>query len=381
MNIKKRLTVSNLLMILVPVFITVLIAAGGLGIAYASLVYIYLPRIGLTLQDIHQIGESYEHSLSSLEIYLSFFAFILAVTIVLSVFFTNRFLTKFVYERIVKPLDLLLNGIDNIDKGNLETPIVYNYDDEFKPACDAVNHMAERLYWAMIKSQKEQQSRKELYLGISHDLRSPLTSIRAYTEALLEGIAKSPEMEKKYLETILYKEAAIERLVNQLFLFSKIEMDDFPLNLEPLNLKTEISCIIKEFPIENMNIITSGISELSILGDRELLRRIMLNIMENSRKYRNKEIGTLSITWEKNTDTARITFADNGPGVSEDMLPKLFDEFYRTDPSRQNSTDGSGLGLAIVKKAVIRMHGQVSAANSTDDGLAIIIVLPLAREV
>ena len=110
----------------------------------------------------------------------------------------------------------------------------------FSLVCDAFNEMAVRLKESVEQTMKNEQSRKELLAGISHDIRSPLTSIQAYVEGLIDGIADTPEKRKKYLLTIKQKSESISNMVSQIFTFSKMELDDYPLNLVICNIKTEL---------------------------------------------------------------------------------------------------------------------------------------------
>lgn len=130
---------------------------------------------------------------------------LIAFTIFLSVLFTNRFLIKFVFRRIEEPLTTLATGVHELRDGNLDYRINYYHEDEFLPICEDFNEMAIRLKESVAKIQQQEKNRKELVAGISHDLRSPLTSIQAYVEGLLDGIATTPETQNAYLMTIKTK--------------------------------------------------------------------------------------------------------------------------------------------------------------------------------
>lgn len=131
--------------------------------------------------------------------------FLMAVLLLLIIFLTNRFLTRFVFRRISEPLKTLSEGVHQIRDGNLSHRIAYSEKDEFLPICEDFNEMAERLRTSVEQLQKEEESRKELLAGISHDIRSPLTSIRAYVEGLLDGVAVTPEKQRAYLCVIQKK--------------------------------------------------------------------------------------------------------------------------------------------------------------------------------
>lgn len=192
--------------------------------------------------------------------------------------------------------------------------------------------------------QDGEQQKQELIAGMSHNLKSPLTAIRAYTEGLLEGVAQDEAARQRYLQTIYAKEADMETLVNRLFAFARMDVSQYPVHAEPL-----------------------------ALADRELLRRIAVNLLNNSRKYGGREDVSVRITAEKTGDMAAIAFTDNGAGVQPEQLPRLFDVFYRGDAARTAPGKGSGIGLAVVKKACDEMHGTVRAENAENGGLRVTV--------
>ncbi len=362
-------------MFAVPVIVTLLCAAVALVVAAVAFIRFYLPRMGLNLKNLHEMGEQYEKDLKSFAVLVLLLCLVMLAFLIAAIVITNRFLTRFVLRRIQEPLELLSAGVERVRAGDLETPICYERDDEFRPVCEAVNLMSERLAASASREEAEAQSRRELFAGISHDLRSPLTSVRAYTEALLDGVAQTPEDVRRYLMTIRKHEADLERMVGELFLYSKMELRDYPVKLQPLDLAAELARITEENPMEGLAVDLAGVPPLTVLADRELLERVVVNLMENSRKYRERACATVTFSAKKEDGMIRLCVADDGPGVPEELLPRLFDAFYRTDPARRNPAGGSGLGLAIVRRAMERMGGRVSAETRTGGGLAVTLYL------
>lgn len=325
-----------------------------------------------------------ELSYRTLKIVLVILAFILMFAILISILITNRFLTKFVFQKIEHPLDILSDGVRQISDGNLEHRIVYECQDEFAPICADFNEMAARLKASVELTKQHEQSRKELLAGISHDLRSPLTSIRAYVEGLLDGIAKTPENQKGYLEIIKNKAEDIDRMLSKIFLFSKMELGEYPDNPELLRLDDEVRQFIRalgtEYEEKGLILSANALVPATVSADPDQLRRVLTNIMENSAKYRTKDTGTLTISlWEDNGGYL-LSLCDDGPGVPKEALSHLFEVFYRSDPSRQNPHRGSGLGLAIAANAILRMKGTIEAKTGKNGGLEIVIWLPKAEE-
>ena len=296
MTIRKRLARSNVIMILTPVFVTFLVVMGALGILIYVTETVYLPRLGLTLEELHIVSSRFDGTFADLEIALWVLVGILIVTVAITVTLADIYFTRYITRHITQPLDTLVAGVRRIRDGDLESPIIYYEQDEFFPACVAVNLMAERLKQSMERDQEEQQRRRELFAGISHDLKSPLTSIRAYTEALMEGVVKSPQAQQKYLAIIRDKETEIETMVEQLLAFSKMELDDLPLHSEPLNIRDEISRAVRESGVKNLVVYADELAGESVFADKALLDRIVLNILENSRKYRTGSTAHVDIS-------------------------------------------------------------------------------------
>lgn len=189
MTIRRRLARSNLVVILIPVAIAAVLLLLGGGLALLLLERVWLPRLGLSFAALHETGEQLETAFVGAKALAAIYAGTVILALLATVAFTNFYLTRSLFRHISAPLQTLVAGVERIRGGDLESPIGYTAEDEFKPACDAVDAMAARLK-ASLDAQSRQQQRQELIAGMSHDLKSPLTSIRAYTEGLLDGVAK-----------------------------------------------------------------------------------------------------------------------------------------------------------------------------------------------
>lgn len=425
LSLRERLTYSNILMFLIPVVLTVLTALAAVGVAFYAFVRFYLPRMGLTVRGLHEMGEQFEGELKSFVVLVAVLCVIMLALLVLAVVLTNRFLVRFMLRRVEEPLERLTAGVAKVSAGQLDYELSYDRTDEFRPVCDAFDDMTSRLRDAAERSAAEEQSRRELFAGISHDLRSPLTSVRAYTEALLDGVAKTPEDTRRYLTKIQRHEAEIERMVDALFLYTKMELRDYPVHLAPLDLRAELGRICGgalDSPDAHLAVDLSGVGDLRVEADPFLLERVVLNLLDNSRKYRRGDVAHVRISAvreERDTcpescahdardarethnahdahethnahktnevrDTCPengilLSVADDGVGVPEEQLGRLFDPFYRTDPARRNPAGGSGLGLSVVREAVGHLGGRVWAENVPGGGLDVKIILVEAND-
>ena len=380
MTIKKRLARSNIAMFVIPVLVAAMLLFVGMAIAWVLLERVYLPQLGISLQELHQTGEQIESLLSGSAAVLCIYAGAVVTALLLTIAWTNLYLTRSLFRHISQPLDILTAGVARIRDGDLDTPIAYREADEFQAACDAVDEMAARLKASLEQQQREQQKKQELIAGMSHDLKSPLTSIRAYTEALLDGVARDETARQRYLQTIRAKEADIETMVSRLFEFAKMDVSSYPVHPEPLPLRQAIQDFTGEWGAEGMEITLDIAPDLQVTADRELLNRITSNLLSNSRKYGGRETVRVRISARAADGAAEISFSDDGVGVPPEQLPRLFDAFFRGDAARTAPGNGSGLGLAVVKKAVEEMRGSVCAENDAAGGLKIVFTLPLAEE-
>lgn len=358
--------------------IPLLTAAGLLVIGAGITIYIlevkYLPQLGLSLHELHVTLEQYETVFQDLEHFVWIYIGAVGAALFLTIIITNLCLTHTLFRHISEPLSVLVAGVERIQAGDLDSPIQYSARDEFKAPCDAIDLMAAKLKAALEEEQRSAQARKEMIAEISHDLKSPLTSIRAYSEAIRDGVAASPEAIAKYIDTVCRKEQEIEDMVNNLFEFSKLDMNELPLNMCRLELKTEIEAAAAD-RTQKASISTERISLRPVMADRTQLHRIVQNIIDNSIKYSGRARVNIVIHDEDWGEFVKLYFDDDGQGIADGRYEKLFDLFYRADPSRDRSKDGSGIGLAVVKKAAEQMGGSVTACKSGLGGLCIVISL------
>ena len=377
MTIQERLKRSNLVMLVVPIVIAGILLLVGLGAAVLLLQTVYLPRLGMTFQDLHAMSEEIEQVLKGMKLFVVLYAGVVLAALLAAVGFTNLYLTRALFVHIQKPLDALVQGVQRVQDGDLETPIAYTEADEFRPACNAVDEMAARLKESLMEQQCQQQKKQELIAGMSHDLKSPLTTIRAYTEALLEGVAPDEAARQRYLQTIYARETDLEALVNRLFELAKLGASEYPVHLRPLPLRKTLRVILNDCDHEGMSVDCDAVADCTVTADRELLSRILHNLVDNSCKY-----GASAMTFgsECRGEMAVLWVEDNGPGVPEEQLPNLFEPFYRGDAARMKPGSGSGLGLAVVQRSMQQMGGSVRAENAPGGGLRIVMQLPMAKE-
>lgn len=305
----------------------------------------------------------------------------IVISLILFILLVSYLLARFITGRILKPLKELKRGAEAVQEGNLMVRLKHQGNDEFTPALDAFNLMTRKLQESLQQKEQDEERRKELIASISHDIRTPLTSIKAYVEGLLDHVANTPEKQERYLLVIQKKADVLERLIEQLLLLTKMDLGEKALPLEPLQLEQ----LTKEFIEENClawekkgaHFHMHLAEDVPIAGSPLLLERIIENLVTNSIKYKTEDMVEIAVSVEKDGNEAILTIADDGQGVPEEELSRLQEAFYRTDKARSRTDNGSGLGLAIVRRATALMKGEVEIRNAKPHGLVVEVRLPL----
>lgn len=298
----------------------------------------------------------------------------------------SRIFTVLLSRKMMQPLELLEQGAGRIRAGDYSQPVIYEGDKEFEQVCTAFNGMQQHLKEEKEKNASYEKARQEMIAGISHDLRSPLTAIRGSVKALLDGVVREPEQQKKFLQAAYRRSGEMDTLLSELFYFSRLETGGIPVQVQKIDLSGYLHnyCHAKEelpdyADVEFVCDIPQQEMKPAVV-DPEALQRILDNILANSKKYAGAEPLRIFISLQQAGDFQKITVQDNGSSVPEDKLDRIFDEFYRVDESRGRK-EGSGLGLYIVKYLCEAMGGQVSAdVESHHEGFAGLAVNLLLKE-
>ncbi|HFI0601964.1 TPA: sensor histidine kinase [Streptococcus suis] len=289
----------------------------------------------------------------------------------------NLMVTRRILQAIMKPMDELHKGVERIRKGNYQENLDYSGDREFEELTEGFNQMQTSLLEAQEKNRLYEQNRTQMVTDISHDLRTPLTSIKGYAKGILDGIANTDEKRQNYLNIIYQKSLIMEKLLEKLFVFSQLETDKLPFDTVEVDLWEFFEAYISEkkaeLADEAIDFRLKVTEELPVELDPVQFRRILDNLVDNARKYATANPLLLTISGSTDGNQVVWTFADNGQGVSKDQLDKLFTEFYRVDQARQQ-VDGHGLGLSIVNNIVHRLGGTIVVENKA--GLTFTIRLP-----
>lgn len=284
---------------------------------------------------------------------------------------------------IVEPIKKIAYGADEIARGNLDYEIEYKSTNELGQTVKSFNAMRYRLKNSIEKQNKAEEARKELVAGIAHDVRTPLTSAKGYAEGLLDGIADTPEKQKRYVQTICTSINDTERILNDLLTVSRLELSGYRLNKVDVSVSEffDDGALMLERDLEEKGFdfeFSRNCSESTIISiDPDLFERVISNIISNSIRYSRENVkGKIKFTLNEYDKTVILEIKDNGIGIDKSSLPKIFDTMYRADPARTKISKGSGLGLSICKQ-IVELHGGIIWASSNEgDGLSIFISLP-----
>lgn len=305
----------------------------------------------------------------------------IAVFFVLLTLIVNGILFRWISSSILKPLSILKNGSCRIREGDLDQKIQYNKKDEFGEVCKDFDNMRKYLKESVELRQQDEKRRKDLIAGISHDLRTPLTSVSGYVDGLLDGLADTPEKQERYLRAIKTRTGNLVNLVESLSEYSRLDRG-YHYHKERTDLRKYMETYLENGRHDALHDhvrIDFRIDEDSCIVnlDHREFKRVLENLFDNTVKYRTVPRSEVLLSFKKTPDGKYIEFIyqDDGPGVPEESLEEIFDSFYRVDGSRNQSEKGSGLGLAVIKEIIRGHQGTIRAENR--DGLAIIICLPI----
>jgi signal transduction histidine kinase len=283
---------------------------------------------------------------------------------------------------IIKPLKTLENGANNIKEGNLDFKLKTRKKNEIGRVITSFERMRIELKKSIDSQVAYEENRKELISSISHDLKTPMTSIKGYVEGIMDGVANTPEKMDKYLSVIYQKSEDMDRLIDDLFLFSKLGINRLPFEMKKIKVVPFITQIVEEVKLEwdsDSLHITPHLNELEdesmVLMDEQKMKRVFFNIIQNSVKYMDKEHKKIDIYVNNNGDYIQFVISDNGRGIEEEHLALIFEKFYREDESRNTKAGGTGLGLAIAKQIVELHDGSITATSEVALGTKVIINL------
>lgn len=307
--------------------------------------------------------------------------------VILVLVFTAALLIFWIYRGVMQPLGKMQLAAKNIKEGNLDFELNPTSDDELGQLCRDLEDMRKRLKDNVEEKIKYDKENKELISNISHDLKTPVTTIKGYAEGIMDGVADTPEKMERYIRTIYNKATEMNTLINELTLYTKIDTNRIPYNFNTLSVNAYFDDCAEDLAVEmesrnvEFGYFNYVADNVKIIADAEQIKRVVHNIVNNSLKYMDKPKGKINLRVKDVGNFVQVELEDNGKGIAAKDLPNIFDRFYRTDASRNSSKGGSGIGLSIVKKIIEDHGGKIWATSREETGTTMYFVIRKYQEV
>lgn len=299
------------------------------------------------------------------------------VYILLVVGIALSFVLLFITKRYTRPLNSLLNGIKDVSNGHLNHKIEIKRKDELAVIGNAINQMTSKLL-------EIDNTRKEFVSNVSHELKTPLSSIKVLTESLLIQDNVSPEMYREFLLDINSEIDRQNAIINDLLTLVRFDEKEKVLNIVSISLNELVEHILKRLhPLaekKNVELILESIRDVIVEADEMKLTLTLSNLIENGIKY-NKENGRVTAKVDADHENAYISVIDTGIGIPREHFDRVFERFYRVDKTRDRATGGTGLGLSIAHRSILLHKGSISIDSEPNLGTKFIVTIPLKQNI
>ncbi|WJE14615.1 ATP-binding protein [Halobacillus sp. ACCC02827] len=224
-----------------------------------------------------------------------------------------------------------------------------------------------------------EQTRKDFVANVSHELKTPITSIRGFSETLLDGAMKDEQMLEQFLRIILKESGRLQSLIQDLLDLSKLEREDFHLNIEQVDvgrLFQDLGPIVEQHAGRKGNVLSMDWKDgVLIEGDSSRLKQVFMNLITNAVNY-TPEGGRVALSVEEQEESVTVIISDTGVGIPESEISRIFERFYRVDKARSRNSGGTGLGLAIVKHIIEAHRGNIRVESAVDEGTTFYVEIP-----
>lgn len=303
------------------------------------------------------------------------------IAIVLILIFTSVILTQWLRKSMINPINELNVAMRKIKDGNYDYMLHTDAKGEIGDLYQNYEDMRLQLKESVAEKSQHENQNRELISNISHDLKTPITAIKGYVEGIMDGVADTPEKMDKYIKTIYNKANDMDRLINELTTYSSIDNNRIAYNYLRINVADYFGDCLEEIGVEleseNIRLNYSNMvdADTMIIADPEQMKKVINNIISNSVKYMDNPNGTIDIRILDEVDSIRVEIEDNGKGIAQKDLPRIFERFYRTDASRNSAQGGSGIGLSIVKKIIEDHGGYIWATSKEGEGTCMHFVI------
>lgn len=368
MHVKMKLKTKMMILFLTIVFVPLIFGSFAfLGISYFENINI--------IQEI-----SKEDIMLGALINKRFMSYIILSMIIILITMSS-IITVWINRDIYKPIKTLSAGMKRIAEGDFDYRLSNAQSGEIGTLYDNYEQMRLKLKENAEEKLENETKSKELVSNISHDLKTPITSIKGYVEGIMDGVADTPEKMDKYIKTIYNKANDMDRLINELTTYSGIETNKIPYHFHVLNISDYFSDCVEEVGLDldskniRLNYINLVAQDTCIVADPEQLKKVINNIISNSVKYMGHDKGVIDIRILDEGESVKVEIEDDGKGIPAKDIGNVFERFYRTDSSRNSLQGGSGIGLSIVKKIIEDHGGYVWATSKEGEGTCMHFVI------
>lgn len=358
MTIRKQILIGGLLMILLPLIFMVCMT-----------VLLFIIGILSVGGNIFEISDEFSWTFRYMLLFSGGSLVIMLVTMPVSVIILSN--------KILTPIKRLTSAAYSIKNGNFDFEIMGTECSEIDELCYAFDCMRLQLNESRKLREKDLINRRIMIANISHDIKTPLTSIKGYISGIKDGVASSPEKMMKYIDIIYKKAEIIENMINNMIDLSVMEMSKESFNFEYGGIIPFITSVAEEYEENKYADISLDLPDKDVMVriDYVKMRRVLCNLIDNSIKYRNGSKCSIVIEMKEDKSGVVISVSDDGIGIRGGDINRVFDVFYRSDPSRTPNIKGTGLGLAIAREIVENHGGRIWMKNGENAGLNVYIFL------
>jgi len=301
----------------------------------------------------------------------------------LLIFIAGIFLIRKFTSKIIQPINVIINSLREYSRTGIVQPIEISASEEFNFLTASINKLMKKIEADFNELKKLERYRSEFLGNVSHELRTPIFTIQSYLETLIDGGINDPEINVKYLKKAYENLERLNRLLNDLIDISQIESKQLRFSFRYFNINDLIQKVVdnlkliaeqKEITIEFQK--DENLKEL-VWGDKERLLQVLENLIDNAIRH-NPPKTIVRIYYQKMNSTLRIFVEDNGIGIPEEDLPRIFERFYRVSKERSRESGGTGLGLSIAKHIIEAHESKIFVESKLNQGTKFYFDLKIA---
>lgn len=275
-------------------------------------------------------------------------------------------------RRQTRILNMIVDALQRISAGDLSVQLPETGAVELRQVSKLTNQIVGNLKDDIAKLEKLERVRSEFLANVSHELRTPIFSIQGFIETLIDGAIEDPKVNREFLQKAYEHSERLNTLLNDLIEISRIESGEMRMSFRYFNISEFLKNVAEEMRPKaekkalKLNVAVES-DEMLVLGDKERLRQVLSNLIDNSTKYTDAG-GAIEVGFSELPNSVRVYVKDNGSGIGKEHLGRIFERFYRVDKDRSRSVGGTGLGLAIVKHIIEAHNSKIEVKSEPGKG-------------